>query len=88
MDGAALTAALESDALAGAALDVLETEPPAGDPLLAAPRVILTNHIAWYSQQSELRLRRLLAERCAAVLVGQDAPSIVNRAALSAVTSP
>lgn len=88
VDGAALTVALESDALAGAALDVLETEPPAGDPLLTAPRVILTNHIAWYSQQSELRLRRLLAERCAAVLVGQDAPSIVNRAALGASTSP
>ena len=87
VDGNALAVALEAHALAGAALDVLETEPPAGDPLLEAPRVILTNHIAWYSQQSERRLRRLLAERCAAVLAGQDIPSLVNRAALEAASS-
>ena len=87
VDGHALAAALEANAIAGAALDVLETEPPLGDPLLDAPRVILTNHIAWYSQQSELRLRHLLAERCAAVLAGQDIPSLVNRAALEAVSS-
>ena len=87
IDGHALAVALHADAIAGAALDVLETEPPLGDPLMDAPRVILTNHIAWYSQQSELRLRRLLAERCAAVLAGQNIPSLVNRAALEAASS-
>jgi D-3-phosphoglycerate dehydrogenase len=85
IDTVALAAALEAGALAGAALDVLETEPadPA-DPLLTAPGAIVTNHIAWYSEQSEPRLRALLSERCASLLVGGDAPSIVNRAALAA----
>lgn len=79
VDGHALAAALTAGRIAGAALDVLETEPPVGDPLLDAPNVTLTNHLAWYSEQSEQRLRHLLAERCAAVLSGGDAPSIVNK---------
>lgn len=84
IDTVALADALRRGALAGAALDVFETEPldPA-DPLLDAPGAIVTNHIAWYSAQSEPRLRRLLAERCAAVLVGKPAPSVVNRDALA-----
>jgi D-3-phosphoglycerate dehydrogenase len=85
VDTAALAAALRDGRLAGAAVDVLETEPadPA-DPILAAPGAIVTNHIAWYSDQSEPRLRGLLAERCASVLAGGDAPSIVNRSSLAA----
>jgi D-3-phosphoglycerate dehydrogenase len=84
VDATALASALTDGRLAGAALDVLETEPPADDPLLVAPNVTLTNHIAWYSEQSEVRLRQLLAQRCAAVLAGEDVPSIVNRDALQA----
>jgi D-3-phosphoglycerate dehydrogenase len=85
VDTAALAAALREGRIAGAAVDVLETEPadPA-DPLLDAPGAIVTNHLAWYSDRSEPRLRRLLAERCAAVLAGAGAPSIVNAAALAA----
>lgn len=87
IDGAALAAALSSGRLAGAALDVLETEPPVGDPLLSAPNTTLTNHLAWYSEQSEQRLRHLLAERCAAVLLGEGAASIVNTDALAGLTT-
>lgn len=86
VDGAALAAALHRGEIAGAALDVLEGEPPVDDPLLNAPRVTLTNHIAWYSEQSEARLRHLLAERCALVLTGGDVASVVNRAALAAAS--
>lgn len=85
VDTAALARALEAGALGGAAVDVLETEPAdPDDPLLRAPRAIVTNHIAWYSERSEPRLRRLLAERCASVVLGAGAPSIVNAAALAA----
>lgn len=84
IDGPALAAALHSGEIAGAAIDVLEREPPdEDDALLGAPRLIVTNHLAWYSERSEPRLRHLLAERCAAVLSGRDAPSIVNRKALA-----
>ncbi len=84
VDSAALAAALHEGRLAGAALDVLEQEPPAGDPILDAPHVTLTNHLAWYSEESEERLRSLLAERCASVVTTGDAPTIVNRADLAA----
>ena len=73
VDSAALARALRAGRLAGAALDVLETEPPApDDPLLDAPNLLVTNHLAWYSQESERRLRHLLAERCAAVLTASS----------------
>jgi phosphoglycerate dehydrogenase-like enzyme len=50
IDAPALLAALESGHVGGAALDVLEVEPPAGaDPLVGHPRTLLTPHAAYYS---------------------------------------
>lgn len=76
VDGHALAAALHRGAIAGAALDVLEVEPPlASDPLLEAPNCIITPHIAWYAKSARERLMGIAAENLAAFLSG----SPVNR---------
>lgn len=58
IDEDALADALDSRAIAGAALDVLTQEPP--DPsnrLLQHPRALVTPHVAWYSDRAEAELR-------------------------------
>jgi D-3-phosphoglycerate dehydrogenase / 2-oxoglutarate reductase len=63
VDPAALARALDSGRLAGAALDVLDPEPPAsGNPLLRHERVIVTPHAAFYSEESLAELKRRVAE--------------------------
>ena len=69
IDQAALARALDSGRLAGAALDVLDPEPPApGDPLLLDERVIITPHAAFYSEESLAELKRRASEGLAAAL--------------------
>jgi len=76
---AALTSALREGWIAGAALDVLETEPPPdGHPLLAQDHVILTPHVAFYSEESLQELQRKASEEVARVLTGQPPRYPVN----------
>jgi D-3-phosphoglycerate dehydrogenase / 2-oxoglutarate reductase len=59
----ALLQALQSGQLAGAALDVMPQEPPPEDhPLLTHPRALITPHVAWYSVEAEVELRRKAAQ--------------------------
>jgi D-3-phosphoglycerate dehydrogenase len=79
VDHAALLAALEAGRLAGAALDVLEAEPPAaGDPLTAHPRVLVTPHAAWYSEESYETLKSEAAREVVRVLSGEPPRCPVN----------
>jgi len=85
VDEAALLRALDSGQLAGAALDVLEREPPPSDsPLLRRGDVILTPHIAFYSEEALVELQTRAAEEVVRVLQGQAPRNPVNPEVLRA----
>ena len=73
-----LANALEQGTLAGAALDVVSTEPIEADsPLLKAPNITLTPHIAWAALEARRRLTKITAENVAAFLAGNPI-NVVN----------
>ena len=79
LDEAALLAALESGQLAGAALDVMTTEPPSSDhPLLHHPRVIATPHVAFISEAAIVDLATKAARHVAQALRGEIPARVVN----------
>jgi glycerate dehydrogenase len=66
-----LAAALHAGRIAGAALDVLSTEPPKPDnPLPAAPRCLLTPHLAWAARAARQRLMDTAVDNVRAFLAG------------------
>jgi len=89
VDEVALAAALDKGQLAGAALDVVEKEPPSGSPLLGRDNVILTPHTGFYSEESLAELQTKAAEEVVRVLSGEAPRNPVNPEVLkSAVGHP
>ncbi|MFG1820928.1 2-hydroxyacid dehydrogenase [Microbispora bryophytorum] len=81
VDQAALLAALESGRLAGAALDVYDSEPPApDDPLRSCPGVLLSPHAAGVTPEATARLIRCVLDNLAAAMEGRPVVNVVNGA--------
>jgi D-3-phosphoglycerate dehydrogenase len=79
VDVDALLAAVQRGQLAGAAVDVLPTEPlPTDHPLLHEPRILVTPHVAWASEEAAVDVRRRAAEDVARVLRGERPRTPVN----------
>ena len=80
VDEAALAEALASGHLAGAAVDVYSSEPPAADnPLLAlegeaARRILFTPHVAGVTRQSAAFLMRSAWQNIERVLIAKESP--------------
>ena len=80
IDEPALINALRRGQIAGAGLDVFETEPPAADnPLLAMPNVICTPHGLGHAEESAARCASMTQENVLAIIDGQLPPYQVNR---------
>jgi D-3-phosphoglycerate dehydrogenase/C-terminal binding protein len=84
----AIPDAIESGQLAGAAIDVLEKEPPPhGDRLTTAwrdpnhpahHRVLINAHSAFYCEQGLIEMRVKAAEACRRALLDQALRNVVN----------
>ena len=72
VDEAALVEALAQDRLAGAGLDVFETEPLPDGPLLRSERIVLSPHVAGLSALSLQAMAARCSESILAVLRGRD----------------
>jgi glyoxylate reductase len=83
IDQVALTKALQDGVIAGAALDVLEVEPPdPADPLPSLANVIVLPHVGSATVETRAAMLDLAVRNLCAVLSGQRPPECVNPGSL------
>ena len=75
LDHAALSAALAANRLAGAALDVFESEPDLPDALLATENVVLTPHMASSALEAKQDQRDMILANLDAHFAGRPLPT-------------
>jgi len=74
-----LVQAIREGWIAGAALDVTDPEPlPLDHPIRSLPRVLITPHAAWYSEDAEAELHRSVAEDAVRVCTGGLPVALAN----------
>ncbi len=80
VDTEALVSLLDAGRLSGAGLDVLPVEPPAADdPLRRHPRIVLTPHLAYLSEESAIDYPLKAAENVVAWSTGGEPRDVVVR---------
>ena len=80
IDEGALLEAVQSERIAGAALDVLPVEPPSPNhPFLQDDRFFITPHTAWCSEESDAAVWEWAAGNIAYALRGERPPHAVNQ---------
>jgi len=84
VDETALLAALERGHLAGAALDVFESEPPGEHPLLARDDVVATPHIGASTTEAQAKVSSAICEQVAAFLEDGEIRNAINLPPLGA----
>jgi D-3-phosphoglycerate dehydrogenase len=80
VDEEELASVVKSGRIAAAAVDTLSSEPPPPDnPLLGMDKILVTPHIAWYSEESVMDLETMAATQAAQILRGDVPTNLVNR---------
>ena len=83
VDEVALYEALTGNIIAGAGLDVMvDNTPPQDHPLLSLDNIIITPHVAFFSQESTLELEQRAAAEVVSVIHGRMPGNLVNSAVL------
>ena len=88
IDEAALKDALDSGQVAGAALDVFETEPAKDSPLFGTPNFICTPHLGASTTEAQVNVALQVAEQMADYLVNGGVTNALNMPSLSAEEAP
>ncbi len=88
IDEAALKDALDSGQVAGAALDVFETEPAKASPLFGTPNFICTPHLGASTNEAQVNVALQVAEQMADFLVNGGVTNALNMPSLSAEEAP